>query len=95
MKLYIATLLNHYEYGIDHERTFVAFGPHGLASQVYDYLVHDYLSEVSQDEEEHPFDLASIMIECTNGNEGGEPLSMGVDTDLCHEYLLTTKVTEI
>lgn len=90
MKLHIATLLKHDEYFVSHERTFVAHGPNGLACQVYDYL-----SENIPEDEENPFDFTSILIECTNGNEKGEPLSMGVDTDLCHEYLLTTKVIEI
>jgi hypothetical protein len=89
MKLYIATLLCHNEYGIDHAKTFIAHDPDGLACQVYDWLSDGV------DDEENPYDFTSILIECTNGNEGGEPLSMGVDTDLCHEYLLTTKITEI
>jgi len=89
MKLYIATLIKHDEHFISHEHTFVAYGPNGLACQVYDFL-----SKGVQDDEENPFDFTSILIECMNGNEGGEPLSIGLDADLCHEYLLSTKVVE-
>ena len=90
MKLYIATILKHDEYFVSHERTFVEKTSEDLANKVYDYL-----SEDVEEDEENPFDPASILVECTNGNEGGEPLSMGLDTDLRNEFLLATKVVEI
>lgn len=86
MKLYIATLINHNEYGIN-AKTFVDTSVVDLAVNVCKVL----------DEEDLPFDPDDILIECKNGNQhgAGEPLSVGVDTDYCREFLLTTKVTEI
>lgn len=84
MKLYIATIANHAEYEISHECTLVATSANELASKVYDYL-----------SEEIPVDLTDLVIECSNGNQHGEPLSQGVDTDLCHEYLLFTSIQEV
>lgn len=84
MKLYIATLILHAEYEIS-ATTFADTSAEDLASKVCDYL----------DEEGAPYDPMDVLIECKNGNQHNEPLSIGADTDLCHEYLLTTKVTEI
>ena len=84
MKLYIATIIKHYEFGIE-PTTFVSGTSTGAMVQVCDYL----------DDEGAPYDSTDILIECENGNQHNEPLSIGVDTDLCHEYLLTTKVIEI
>ena len=85
MKLYIATLIKHDEYFVSAE-TFVSDTAEGVASKVVNFL----------DGEEVPHDPDDILLECGNGNQhgAGEPLSIGVDTDLCREYLLTTKVTE-
>ena len=86
MRLYIATLIKHDEYFISAE-TFVSETSEGVASQVAKHL----------DAEEIPYDHSDILLECGNGNQhgAGEPLSIGVDTDVCHEYLLTTKVVEV
>ena len=85
MKLYIATLILHAEYEIS-ATTFADTSAEDLAFQVCEYL---------DKEGETPYDPVDIIIECENGNQHNEPLSIGADTDLCHEYLLTTKVTEI
>lgn len=84
MKLFIATIAKHDEYFFSHERTFTAPTAEELANKLYDYL-----------SEEIPVDLIDLVIECTNGNEKGEPLSQGVDADLCHEYLLFTSIQEV
>jgi len=84
MKLYIATIVKHDEYFTSHDRTFTAKSAEELANQVYDYLV-----------EETPADYESILIECTNGNEKGEPLSQGLDEDLCTEWLVFTSIVEL
>ena len=86
MKLYIATLIKHDEYFISAE-IFYADTPDGVACQVADIL----------DREEIPYDYSDILMECETGNTSSPasgPLSIGLDTDLCHEYLLTTRVVE-
>ena len=85
MKLYIATLIKHDEYDIT-AKTFVGKTPQGVAVKVSDYL---------DNEQEVPYDFCDILTECENGNEKGEPLSIGADTDLCHEFLLTTSIQEV
>ena len=86
MKLYIATLILHAEYEIT-ATTFVAESSNLLASQVIDYLEAD----------DTPFDSTDILMECENGNQQSwnEPLSIGADTDLSREYLLTTTIKEV
>ena len=86
MRLYIATLIKH-EDGFISAETFVSEKAGGVASKVAKRL----------EEEDVPFDPADILLECVNGNlhGAGEPLSIGVDTDVCHEYLLTTKIAEV
>lgn len=84
MKLYIATLILHAEYEIT-ATTFVAESSNLLASQVIDYLEAD----------DTPFDSTDILMECENGNQHNEPLSIGADTDLSREYLLTTAIKEV
>jgi len=85
MKLYIATLIKHDEYFIT-AQTFTATTADGVACQVADLL----------DREDIPYEYSDILSECSRSNqsEASGPLSIGIDTDLCHEYLLTTKVVE-
>ena len=94
MKLYIATLIKHDEYFVSAEtfvsdtaETFVSDTAEGVASKVVNFL----------DGEEVPHDPYDILLECGRGNQdgAGEPLSIGVDADLCREFLLTTKVAEV
>lgn len=85
MKLYIATIALHNEDGISHERTFASKDRVILTAQVGAFL----------DTEGVPHDHFDIFHECSIGNEKGEPLSLGVDTDLCREYLLFTSIQEV
>lgn len=92
MKLYIGTLIERSEQFEPTIITLVSESSAGLANQI-----DDSLSLIEQGREvEIPRDFVDILIECENGNQDSEPLSIGEDSPFAEvEFLLSTTIKEI
>ena len=92
-KIYIGTLI---EVGHDSGQTFVqthtASDAYALAAKIENAL------NIEREETglDIVFDWLDLLIECTNGNQHNEPLSIDIEGEpYGHEFLLSTKIQTI
>lgn len=90
MKHYIGTIIEKCADGQIFAQTYVSGTECGLAVLLDDALI----TEEEERGIEIPRDFCDILAECTLGNQNSEPLSLGEDADLSHEFLISTTIKD-
>lgn len=91
MKIYIGTLIEKCTDGQVFIQTHVSRDHYGLAIMID----NAFRTEERERSIEIPRDIGDILCECERGNQTDEPLSIGEDQDLAHEFLLSTVIKEV
>ena len=93
MKVYIGTLIEKCADG----QLFIQ--THAAKSAIELAMAIEYALRTEENERgiDIPRDVNDIKLECSRDNQswGGDPLSIGDDIDLTHEFLLSTKIVDL